>query len=215
MRHTAQTSLSLFVLFGLILATACQSAPEPRKDTPKLRSGSEIATSTGDQTRAALKKEPGLVLYASSIPDEPEQETPEKTEPSESKPVEPEPTSSENSPAEEPDTTDAVNPDETPTAKDGKDTETGATARVTVYSKPKGAIVLDGNDTGKQTPSTISTEAGAHKIQVRFESGELSEPKTVRVENGKRIKLFFRESGEASKDEGEDKNKDAKAPAKP
>ena len=64
--------------------------------------------------------------------------------------------------------------------------------RVTVYSKPKGTVHVDGNPKKQQTPGTVQVEAGQHNIQVKFDSGEMSESKTVRVRKGSRIKLFFR-----------------------
>jgi|GEM_PF-3267159 len=65
--------------------------------------------------------------------------------------------------------------------------------KVTVYSKPRGDILLDGKEAGKRTPNTIDADEGRHEVQVRYESGETSEPKIVRVRKGSRIKLFFRE----------------------
>lgn len=65
--------------------------------------------------------------------------------------------------------------------------------RVTVYSKPKGDIMIDGDGTGERTPGTVEVEPGRHEVQVRFEGGEESEKKIIRVRKGSRIKLFFRE----------------------
>ncbi len=64
--------------------------------------------------------------------------------------------------------------------------------RVTVYSKPKGTVHVDGEPRKQKTPGTIEVEAGQHDIQVEFEGGDMSESKTVRVRKGSRIKLFFR-----------------------
>lgn len=72
--------------------------------------------------------------------------------------------------------------------KDKKDGE----GRLTVYGKPKGQIYVDGNAKDQTTPGTITVEAGQHDVQVRFEDGEMSESKTVRVREGAQIKLFFR-----------------------
>lgn len=69
--------------------------------------------------------------------------------------------------------------------------ETGG--RVTVYGKPRGSIMVDGADQGKQTPNTVDVEQGRHEIQVKYEDGEISEKKIVRVRKGSRIKLFFRQ----------------------
>lgn len=74
--------------------------------------------------------------------------------------------------------------------KDDKAKEPG---RVTVYSKPPGKIMVDGTGTGEKTPGTVEVENGRHEVQVEYESGEISEKKIVRVRDGSRIKLFFRE----------------------
>ena len=66
--------------------------------------------------------------------------------------------------------------------------------RVTVYSKPQGSIVVDGEPRGQQTPGTVGVPAGRHDVQVRFEGEKPSETKTVRVREGSQIKLFFREN---------------------
>lgn len=71
--------------------------------------------------------------------------------------------------------------------------EDEGSGKVTVYSKPRGDILLDGKEAGKRTPNTIDADEGRHEVQVRYESGETSEPKIVRVRKGSRIKLFFRE----------------------
>ncbi|MEM1349483.1 MAG: PEGA domain-containing protein, partial [Myxococcota bacterium] len=65
--------------------------------------------------------------------------------------------------------------------------------RVTVYSKPRGDIIIDGASKGKMTPNTVDTEPGRHEVQVKYEDGEVSEKKIVRVREGSRIKLFFRQ----------------------
>jgi hypothetical protein len=64
--------------------------------------------------------------------------------------------------------------------------------RVTVYSKPKGQIHVNGNPRKTNTPGTISVPAGRHDIQVEFSEGEMSESKSIRIRDGSRIKLFFR-----------------------
>ncbi len=76
------------------------------------------------------------------------------------------------------------------TKKEEKAKEPG---RVTVYSKPPGKIMVDGTGTGEKTPGTVEVENGRHEVQVEYESGEISEKKIVRVRDGSRIKLFFRE----------------------
>ncbi len=64
---------------------------------------------------------------------------------------------------------------------------------MTVYGKPRGSIMVDGSDKGKQTPNTVDVEQGRHETQVKYEDGEVSEKKIVRVRKGSRIKLFFRQ----------------------
>jgi len=72
--------------------------------------------------------------------------------------------------------------------------------RVTVYSRPKGAIQVDGQSEGQETPGTIEVNPGEHTIQVDFGDGGMSESKSVRVRNGSKIKLFFRKD-----DDGQEK----------
>jgi hypothetical protein len=76
--------------------------------------------------------------------------------------------------------------------KEAEEEEKGQ-GRVTVYSKPKGTIMIDGAAKGEQTPGTVDVEPGRHEVQVKFEGGEESEKKIIRVRKGSRIKLFFRE----------------------
>lgn len=71
--------------------------------------------------------------------------------------------------------------------------------RVTVYSKPRGQVLVDSKDSGKKTPNTVDAEPGRHEIQVRYEDGEVSEKKIVRVRKGSRIKLFFRQKSKDKK----------------
>lgn len=68
-----------------------------------------------------------------------------------------------------------------------------APGRITVYAKPAGTVIVDGNNTGEKTPGTVELENGRHEVQVQYESGSVSEKKIVRVRTGSRIKLFFRE----------------------
>lgn len=77
--------------------------------------------------------------------------------------------------------------------------------RVTVYSKPKGEIRVDGENNGQKTPGTIKVEPGEHELQVKFNEGKMSESKTVRVRNGSRIKLFFRKNDNDGND-GDENN---------
>jgi hypothetical protein len=71
-----------------------------------------------------------------------------------------------------------------------KDEQAG---RITIYAKPRGDILLDGKEVGQKTPNTIESPDGRHEVQVKYEDGELSEKKVVRVRKGSRIKLFFRQ----------------------
>lgn len=73
-------------------------------------------------------------------------------------------------------------------AKEGSDP-----GKVTVYSKPPGTIIVDGTKMAEKTPGTVEVANGRHEIQVEYEGGEVSEKKIVRVRDGSRIKLFFRE----------------------
>jgi len=85
-------------------------------------------------------------------------------------------------------------PPKPPTPKvEEKKEEDDKQGRVTVYSKPRGDIMIDGQSKGKMTPNTVDTEPGRHEVQVKYEDGEVSEKKIVRVREGSRIKLFFRQ----------------------
>ncbi len=66
--------------------------------------------------------------------------------------------------------------------------------RITVYSRPRGEIYVGDESTGEDTPGTVDVEPGRHEVQVEYRGGEMSETKTVRVREGSRVKLFFRES---------------------
>jgi hypothetical protein len=75
-----------------------------------------------------------------------------------------------------------------------KKEETGKEpGKVTVYSKPAGAIIVDGAKMPEKTPGTVEVANGRHEVQVEYEGGKVSEKKIVRVRDGSRIKLFFRE----------------------
>ena len=65
--------------------------------------------------------------------------------------------------------------------------------RITVYSRPRGDIYVGSEATNERTPGTIDVDPGRHEVQVEYEDGEMSETKTVRVREGARVKLFFRE----------------------
>ncbi len=81
---------------------------------------------------------------------------------------------------------------EEPAAKPAKE-EKSDTGKITVYSKPAGSVIVDGKATEEKTPGTVDLENGRHEVQVKYETGSVSEKKIVRVRNGSRIKLFFRE----------------------
>ena len=83
-----------------------------------------------------------------------------------------------------------------PKKKKKKKKKKNGKGRVTVYSKPKGTVHVDGEPKNQQTPGTVQVAAGQHDIQVKFNSGQMSESKTVRVREGSRIKLFFRKRGD-------------------
>ena len=160
MRRTSLSSLMILAILLCALA-ACQSAPEPMKDTQKLRSGSEIATSTGDQTRAALEKEPGLVLYASSIPEgeakENSQEPVEPKTPTKKPPVTTEPTPDTESSDDAGDSSDGDAPaDKTPDAsKDPADKHAAKDAD----KKKEGANKKEAKPAPKDSKADAKAEA--------------------------------------------------------
>lgn len=77
---------------------------------------------------------------------------------------------------------------EEPKREEGKEP-----GKVTVYAKPQGLIMVDGSKTSEKTPGTVEVENGRHEIQVEYEGGEISEKKIVRVRDGSKIKIFFRQ----------------------
>jgi hypothetical protein len=79
-----------------------------------------------------------------------------------------------------------------PTPDASSTSEAARPARVTVYSKPKGTVVIDGEATGETTPVTVEFEPGTAQVQVRWGEDAISEKKKVRGESGQRIKLFYR-----------------------
>jgi hypothetical protein len=80
-------------------------------------------------------------------------------------------------------------------AEEDKAQDEDGQGRITVYSRPRGQIFIGGQDKGQATPGTIEVESGRHDVQVKYEDGEMSEKKVVRVRQGSRIKLFFRQGG--------------------
>jgi hypothetical protein len=82
---------------------------------------------------------------------------------------------------------------------DADEKDKSEVGRITIYSKPRAAILIDGKSTGKSTPNTVKVDPGRHEVQVKFrKSDAMSEKKIVRVRKGSRIKLFFREKGKTS-----------------
>lgn len=66
--------------------------------------------------------------------------------------------------------------------------------KLTVYSKPKGEVFVDGSPLGATTPMiNRELDLGRHEVQVRWENGEMSEVKTIRIRKGSKLKLFFRD----------------------
>ncbi|MGM0557562.1 MAG: PEGA domain-containing protein [Myxococcota bacterium] len=80
-----------------------------------------------------------------------------------------------------------------PEPKKEEEDEGKESGRVTVYSKPNGTVLVDGSQTDEKTPGTVEVEPGRHDIQVKFDNGDVSEKKIIRVRKGSRIKLFFRQ----------------------
>jgi hypothetical protein len=73
----------------------------------------------------------------------------------------------------------------------------GEEGKLTVYSKPKGEVYVDGAAIGATTPMiNRELELGRHEIQVKWETGQMSEVKTIRVRKGSKLKLFFRDRNE-------------------
>ena len=80
----------------------------------------------------------------------------------------------------------------TPDKAEEEDSET--TGKLTVYSKPKGEVFVDGNAVGATTPMiNREVDLGRHEVQVKWESGDMSEVKTIRIRKGSKLKLFFRD----------------------
>lgn len=82
---------------------------------------------------------------------------------------------------------------EEPKTEEKKEDAAKEPGKVTVYSKPAGTIIVDGNKQTEKTPGTVEVSNGRHEVQVEYEGGEISEKKIVRVRDGSRIKLFFRQ----------------------
>ena len=81
-----------------------------------------------------------------------------------------------------------------PTTDDDEEDLEEDEGRITVYSRPRGSIFVGDRDMNQKTPGTVDVDPGRHEVQVKYDDGEMSETKTVRVREGSRIKLFFRQS---------------------
>jgi len=78
-------------------------------------------------------------------------------------------------------------------AKEAKE-ESDDTGKLTVYSKPKGDVYVDSTALGASTPMiNRELDIGRHEVQVKWESGDMSEVKTIRIRKGSKLKLFFRD----------------------
>jgi len=70
----------------------------------------------------------------------------------------------------------------------------GEQGKLTVYSKPKGEVFVDGSALGATTPMiNRQLEVGRHEVQVKWDDGRMSEIKTIRIRKGSKLKLFFRD----------------------
>lgn len=82
----------------------------------------------------------------------------------------------------------------TPVAAEEKSEGEEESGKLTVYSKPRGEVYVDGASLGVSTPMiNRDLEIGRHEVQVKWETGELSEVKTIRIRKGSKLKLFFRD----------------------
>ncbi|MEO1267164.1 MAG: PEGA domain-containing protein, partial [Myxococcota bacterium] len=62
--------------------------------------------------------------------------------------------------------------------------------KLTVYSKPKGDVFVDGQALGASTPMiNRDLDVGRHEVQVKWEDGRMSEIKTIRIRKGSKLKL--------------------------
>jgi len=88
---------------------------------------------------------------------------------------------------------EATFPDPPPPGPEPARKESAEVGRITVYSKPVGEVLVDGEPTGMMTPGEVVVDPGRHEIQVKFGEGELSGVKVVKMRAGTRAKLFFRQ----------------------
>ncbi len=90
-----------------------------------------------------------------------------------------------------------VSPLKTATNEKSEGDEAG---KLTVYSKPKGEVYVDGSAIGATTPMiNRELDLGRHEVQVKWESGVMSEVKTIRIRKGSKLKLFFRDRSKNKK----------------
>jgi len=81
-----------------------------------------------------------------------------------------------------------------PTKEPKKEESGDESGKLTVYSKPKGEVFVDGNALGASTPMiNRELDVGRHEVQVKWEDGRMSEVKTIRIRKGSKLKLFFRD----------------------
>lgn len=64
---------------------------------------------------------------------------------------------------------------------------------LTVYSRPRGTVFVDGEATGEVTPTTLALDPGTYSVTVQFDEEERSEEKQVRVPDDERVKVLFRQ----------------------
>ncbi|MBH24665.1 MAG: hypothetical protein CMH57_09490 [Myxococcales bacterium] len=75
-----------------------------------------------------------------------------------------------------------------------KEEDGDESGKLTVYSKPKGEVFVDGGALGASTPMiNRDLDVGRHEVQVKWEDGRMSEVKTIRIRKGSKLKLFFRD----------------------
>ena len=93
-----------------------------------------------------------------------------------------------------------VKPNAKKESKPATESEDGEQGKLTVYSKPKGEVFVDGGALGASTPMiNRQLEVGRHEVQVKWEDGRMSEIKTIRIRKGSKLKLFFRDRDKGKK----------------
>lgn len=63
---------------------------------------------------------------------------------------------------------------------------------LTIYSRPRATIFVEGESTGEKTPATLDMEEGTYSVTVEFDDETMSEEKTVKVADDSQVKLLFR-----------------------